>query len=91
MKTIEIKESTSLAPFPCESCGGLMRLVGSEPHPVEDKVDLLTFDCTACGNCTSAASISRRWTADTALVPLSKRKRRTRGPALLVWARYFKG
>jgi len=26
-----------------------MRLVGSEPHPVEDKVDLLTFDCTACG------------------------------------------
>jgi predicted RNA-binding Zn-ribbon protein involved in translation (DUF1610 family) len=49
MKTIEIKESTSLAPFPCESCGGLMRLVGSEPHPVEDKVDLLTFNCSACG------------------------------------------
>ena len=49
MKTIEITESTSLAPFPCESCGGLMRLVGSEPHPVEAKVDLLTFHCTACG------------------------------------------
>jgi transcription elongation factor Elf1 len=49
MKTIEIKENTSLAPFPCEACGGLMRLVGSEPHPVEAKVDLLTFNCTACG------------------------------------------
>jgi hypothetical protein len=48
MKTIEIKESQSLAPFPCDSCGGLMRLVGSEPHPVEAKVDLLTFNCTAC-------------------------------------------
>ena len=49
MKTIEIKESQSLAPFPCETCGGLMRLVGSEPHPVEAKVDLLTFTCTSCG------------------------------------------
>ena len=49
MKTIEIKECTNLDPFPCETCGGLMRLVGSEPHPVEAKVDLLTFDCTACG------------------------------------------
>ncbi|HEX3163759.1 MAG TPA: hypothetical protein VHQ92_14375 [Pseudolabrys sp.] len=49
MKTIEIKESTNLAPFPCENCGGLMRLVGSEPHPVEAKVDLLTFNCTDCG------------------------------------------
>ncbi len=49
MRTIEIKESKSLAPFPCERCGGLMRLVGSEPHPVEDNVDLLTFNCTACG------------------------------------------
>jgi hypothetical protein len=50
MKTIEIKESKTLAPFPCEFCGGLMRLVGSEPHPVEMKVDLLTFNCTACGS-----------------------------------------
>lgn len=49
MKTIEIKESKSLSPFPCDICGGLMHLVGSEPHPVEAKVDLLTFTCTACG------------------------------------------
>ena len=55
MKTIEIKESKTLAPFPCESCGGLMRLVGSEPHPVEAKVDLLTCNCTACG----AVQVSR--------------------------------
>jgi hypothetical protein len=48
MKTIEIKESKSLAPFPCEHCGGVMRLVGSEPHPVVANVDLLTFNCTAC-------------------------------------------
>lgn len=25
-----------------------MRLVGSEPHPVEAKTDLLTYSCTAC-------------------------------------------
>jgi len=25
-----------------------MRLVGSEPHPVEAKTDLLTHTCTAC-------------------------------------------
>jgi hypothetical protein len=25
-----------------------MRLVGSEPHPVEAKTDLLTYACTAC-------------------------------------------
>ena len=49
MKTIEFKESHTLAPFPCESCGDLMRLVGSEPHPVEAKIDLLTFNCTSCG------------------------------------------
>ena len=49
MKTIEIKESKTLASFPCTACGGLMRLVGSEPHPVHEKVDLLTFNCTACG------------------------------------------
>jgi hypothetical protein len=48
MITIEIKESETLAAFPCEKCGGLMRLVGSEPHPVETKVDLLTFNCTSC-------------------------------------------
>jgi transcription elongation factor Elf1 len=49
MKNIEINESKSLNPFPCERCGGLMRLVGSEPHPAESKVDLLTFTCTNCG------------------------------------------
>ena len=25
-----------------------MRLVGSEPHPVEARTDLLTYSCTAC-------------------------------------------
>jgi hypothetical protein len=25
-----------------------MRLVGSEPHPVEVKTDLLTYACTGC-------------------------------------------
>jgi len=27
---------------------GLMRLIGSEPHPIEAKTDLLTYCCTAC-------------------------------------------
>jgi hypothetical protein len=26
-----------------------MRLIGSEPHPIEAETDLLTFSCTACG------------------------------------------
>jgi hypothetical protein len=48
MKQIEIKDAETLAPLLCQHCGGLMRLVGSEPHPVEAKTDLLTYSCTAC-------------------------------------------
>jgi len=48
MKHIEPKEMASLAPLLCQRCGGLMRLIGSEPHPTEAKTDLLTYSCTAC-------------------------------------------
>lgn len=48
MKHIEIREKESLAALLCQRCGGVMRLVGSEPHPVEAKTDLLTYSCTAC-------------------------------------------
>ena len=48
MKQIELKELSELQPFLCEHCGGPMRLVGSEPHPVQAKTDLLTYACTAC-------------------------------------------
>jgi hypothetical protein len=48
MKHIEPKETKSLAPLLCQRCGGLMRLIGSEPHPTEAKTDLLTYSCTAC-------------------------------------------
>ncbi len=48
MKQIELEEVKELAPHRCQRCGGLMRLVGSEPHPVEAKTDLLTFSCTTC-------------------------------------------
>jgi len=48
MKHIEIREKKSLAPLLCQRCGGVMRLVGSEPHPVEARTDLLTYSCTAC-------------------------------------------
>ncbi|MGB9396708.1 MAG: hypothetical protein WCB32_18180, partial [Pseudolabrys sp.] len=48
MKHIESKETKSLAPLLCQRCGGLMRLIGSEPHPTEAKTDLLTYSCTAC-------------------------------------------
>lgn len=48
MKHIVGKEPVTLASLLCQRCGGLMRLVGSEPHPVEAKTDLLTYSCTAC-------------------------------------------
>jgi len=48
MKQIEIKDADNLALFLCRRCGGLMRLIGSEPHPAEAKTDLLTYSCTAC-------------------------------------------
>jgi hypothetical protein len=35
-------------PHLCQSCGGLMRLIGSEAHPVKAYTDLLTYVCTAC-------------------------------------------
>ena len=48
MKHIEIKDTKDWAPLLCQRCGGLMRLIGSEPHPTEAKTDLLTYTCTAC-------------------------------------------
>ena len=48
MKHVVPKETQTLAPVLCGRCGNLMRLVGSEPHPVEAKTDLLTYGCTAC-------------------------------------------
>jgi hypothetical protein len=42
------KDATDFAPLLCQRCGGLMRLIGSEPHPIEAKADLLTYSCTAC-------------------------------------------
>jgi hypothetical protein len=48
MKQIELDEMESVAPLLCQGCGGLMRLIGSEPHPVEAKTDLLTYCCTTC-------------------------------------------
>jgi hypothetical protein len=48
MKHIEIREKKSLTPLLCQHCGGVMRLVGSEPHPVEARTDLLTYNCTVC-------------------------------------------
>ena len=48
MKHVVPKELQNPAPVLCEHCGSLMRLVGSEPHPVEANSDLLTYACTAC-------------------------------------------
>ena len=42
------KQETPSTPIHCQFCGGLMRLIGSEPHPVEDNLDLLTYVCSAC-------------------------------------------
>jgi hypothetical protein len=48
MKQIQLKEVTPATPCDCQSCGGLLRLIGSEPHPVQDNTDLLTYTCTVC-------------------------------------------
>jgi hypothetical protein len=48
MKQIELKDATELAPPFCQSCGGVMRLIGIESHPVEAETELLTYCCTAC-------------------------------------------
>ena len=48
MEQIELKHVIGSEPLLCEHCGGLMRLVGSEPHPVQSRIDLLTYACTAC-------------------------------------------
>lgn len=48
MKHVVPNEPQTLAPVLCGRCGNLMRLVGSEPHPVEAKTDLLTYACTGC-------------------------------------------
>lgn len=48
MKHVVPRDSQDLAPVLCGRCGNVMRLVGSEPHPVKEKTDLLTYACTAC-------------------------------------------
>jgi len=45
---ILLKQETPSATIHCEFCGGAMRLIGSEPHPIDAKTDLLTYCCTAC-------------------------------------------
>ena len=47
MTKIAIHRNT-LTSDPCGHCGGLMRLVGTEPHPIRDGTDLFTYACTAC-------------------------------------------
>jgi hypothetical protein len=48
MKQIELKEGKDLARHRCRQCGDVMRLIGSERHPVEAKTNLLTYVCTTC-------------------------------------------
>jgi len=48
MKLIQPKEVAESAPHLCQRCGGLTRLIGSEPDPVQDSTDLLTYCCTSC-------------------------------------------
>jgi hypothetical protein len=51
MKQIKLKEKVATGSPPlihCQHCGGLTRLIGSESHPVQDNIDVLTYCCTAC-------------------------------------------
>lgn len=45
MKQVELDEGKGPV---CQRCGGVMRLIGSERHPTETKIDLLTYCCPAC-------------------------------------------
>jgi hypothetical protein len=48
-KQIQLSQVTASAPrLLCQYCGGVMRLIGSESHPVEANTDLLTYSCAAC-------------------------------------------
>jgi len=49
MKNLETSDSSKISLQLCRRCGGLMRLIGSEPHPVQAETDLLTYSCTECG------------------------------------------
>jgi hypothetical protein len=51
MKEIRLKETVETSPTPlivCQRCGGPTRLIGSEAHPVQDNIDLLTYCCMGC-------------------------------------------
>lgn len=48
MQNILIDTRKISMPTLCSRCGGAMRLVGSEPHPVAPATDLLTYTCTVC-------------------------------------------
>jgi hypothetical protein len=54
MDQIQLKIETGLTamkamdPKTCDRCGGPMRLVGTEPHPVYAETDLFTYACTEC-------------------------------------------
>jgi hypothetical protein len=43
----------------CSNCDQTMRLVGIEPHPTVESVDLVTFEC-ACGEVTAESRIAER-------------------------------
>jgi len=49
MEEIQLRpQNASVAAYLCQHCGRGMRLIGSEPHPVKDDTDLLTYFCKAC-------------------------------------------
>ena len=37
-----------VAPIACDSCAGMLRLVGIEPHQTLTGTDLFTYACTGC-------------------------------------------
>jgi len=48
MEQIQINTMKDPTVATCGKCGSLMRLIGSEPHPITPGTDLLTFTCTQC-------------------------------------------
>jgi hypothetical protein len=49
METIQLKKTSPLAFPSCDMCGESTRLVGLEPHPVEYRTDVCTYQCNTCG------------------------------------------
>jgi hypothetical protein len=48
MEIISVKQTAPAPTIACDNCSGSMRLVGSEPDPINEGAELLTYACVHC-------------------------------------------